>query len=74
MTDLVDEAQSLEQALREDALANRHRRYADPQGAIRPRDCTRCGTPIPPERLASVPLAIRCTPCQARYEAAHDNS
>ncbi|WP_081486559.1 TraR/DksA C4-type zinc finger protein [Nitrospirillum viridazoti] len=71
MTDLVDEAQALEQALRDDALANRHRRYADPQGAIRPKDCAVCHAPIPAERLAHVPLAIRCTPCQARHEATY---
>jgi DnaK suppressor protein len=33
--------------------------------------CTDCGADISPARLLAAPEALRCLPCQARFEAAH---
>jgi len=33
--------------------------------------CTDCGTDIPPGRLMAWPEALRCVPCQSRYEHGH---
>lgn len=30
--------------------------------------CIECGKPIPPARLRALPFALRCLPCQERYE------
>lgn len=30
--------------------------------------CIDCGKPIPPARLRALPFALRCLPCQERYE------
>lgn len=30
--------------------------------------CAGCGEPIPPARLAALPNAVRCLPCQRRHE------
>jgi len=31
--------------------------------------CASCGEPIPPARLSALPFALRCLPCQERFEA-----
>ncbi len=31
--------------------------------------CSACGEPIPPARLRALPFALRCLPCQERFEA-----
>ena len=33
--------------------------------------CKECGRPIPAERLAAVPEAVRCLDCQRHFEARH---
>ncbi len=33
--------------------------------------CLDCGVALPEARLQACPTALRCTPCQARLEAAH---
>jgi RNA polymerase-binding transcription factor DksA len=33
--------------------------------------CKGCGRPIPAERLAAVPEAVRCLDCQRHFEARH---
>jgi len=33
------------------------------------RTCASCGEPIPPARLSALPFALRCLPCQKRFEA-----
>ncbi|MDE1149706.1 MAG: TraR/DksA C4-type zinc finger protein [Azospirillaceae bacterium] len=65
---MIDQAQALEQAQLDRALAGRRRPGA---ADLTPRDCLGCGEPIPAPRLALVPGAMRCTPCQRRYEATH---
>jgi phage/conjugal plasmid C-4 type zinc finger TraR family protein len=63
--DEVDLAQHCAQQLTELAIAAiRHRAEA---GAGR-EDCLDCGETIPKDRLAQVPNACRCTPCQDRHE------
>jgi DnaK suppressor protein len=34
-------------------------------------ECIDCGQPIPFERLRAQPTALRCVPCQARFEKTH---
>jgi RNA polymerase-binding protein DksA len=34
-------------------------------------DCIDCGQPIPIERLKAQPTALRCVPCQTRFEKSH---
>jgi RNA polymerase-binding transcription factor DksA len=34
-------------------------------------ECVDCGCEIPFERLRAQPTALRCVPCQARYEKSH---
>ncbi|HEV2678088.1 MAG TPA: TraR/DksA C4-type zinc finger protein [Aliidongia sp.] len=73
MTDIVDQAQELEQRMRDEALAHHRathrvpRILGDGEQVIQPRDCG-CGDPIPMDRLARNPFAERCVPCQARFE------
>lgn len=31
-------------------------------------NCQRCGDPIPAKRLAAVPSATKCVPCQRHYD------
>jgi phage/conjugal plasmid C-4 type zinc finger TraR family protein len=65
--DEVDQAQALEEAQRQDAL----RRLRPPRAAnrkVRPRDCVRCGDPIPLRRLRAVPDTEHCIDCQAAVE------
>ena len=33
-----------------------------------PRNCERCGRPIPPERIQAIPKAVRCWDCQTEVE------
>jgi hypothetical protein len=33
-----------------------------------PRNCERCGRPIPPERFQAIPKAVRCWDCQTEVE------
>ena len=33
--------------------------------------CVDCGAEIPPARLAAVPEAVRCLPCQQHFEGIH---
>lgn len=36
--------------------------------------CVDCGTDIPAARLQAQPAAMRCVPCQERFEAAHPSA
>jgi phage/conjugal plasmid C-4 type zinc finger TraR family protein len=67
MTDDMDMAQDLAEALREDALRKhkRGRAHHTGNGSL---DCERCGDPIPLERLHAVPDAQYCVDCQQRIE------
>ena len=37
-------------------------------------ECIDCGQPIPVERLKAQPTALRCVPCQSRYEKTHPSA
>ena len=51
------------------ALAVLQKRYGfPPDGGPAPRDCERCGRPIPSRRLREVPAAKRCWSCQVEAE------
>lgn len=65
MTDEIDRAQALEEAQRDDALAEHRRRM--PVGDTA-EVCDDCGEPIPEARRAAVPGVRRCVACQERAE------
>lgn len=64
--DAIDAAQLREQRTRAEALEARAARLA----AVPPMvgTCADCGEPIPPERRAAHPHAMRCVSCQADRE------
>jgi RNA polymerase-binding transcription factor DksA len=55
-------------------LEEEERRIAEARRALEDGSygiCKGCGRPIPPERLAAVPEAVRCLDCQRHFEARH---
>ena len=66
MADAADEAQLVETAERDSAVAEIRRRAATPV-EVR-TDCVACPDPIEPERLAANPAARRCLSCQETFE------
>lgn len=66
MTDFADEAQAIEQAERDSAVAAIRERVAAPI-ALHP-DCLACGDAIDPDRLQANPQARRCLTCQEDFE------
>ncbi len=68
MTDLIDLAQQRDEEYREAALARARDRCRPRAGSSAPRDCVRCGEPIPPERLAAVAGVETCIDCQQHHE------
>jgi phage/conjugal plasmid C-4 type zinc finger TraR family protein len=74
MTDVVDQAQELEQRERDRALAYQLSAHpvrhiiGDGEQIVDPRDCGLCHEPIPIVRLARDPFAKNCVSCQADIE------
>jgi phage/conjugal plasmid C-4 type zinc finger TraR family protein len=67
VSDVVDEAQAIEEAERERAIEALRQR--EPSSvAFTPADCLDCGDEITAERRKAVPHACRCTSCQAKDE------
>ncbi len=72
MADIADMAQAREEAHRARAIEAARRglhggdQAMDEDGRI---VCVDCGERIPPARLAVVPRAVRCLPCQEAAEA-----
>lgn len=74
MADPIDTAAEFEERHRAAALAAQQARARHAPAAPAParrRDCCDCGVAIPRARLAALPYALRCTPCQALQERAH---
>jgi len=77
--DAADHAKAYQDAHIAAALAAQHDRWLRQQQAARQRafaramarDCADCGDSIPALRLIAVPLATRCTACQAIAERPH---
>lgn len=66
MSDLADEAQEIETAERDNAVAEIRRKALAP---IRVHEtCLACADPIETERLAANPGARRCLMCQEAFE------
>lgn len=68
--DDADHAQRREELQREDGITSARILAAFnrwPQGPVK-RDCLDCEEPIPEERLAAIPGAVRCTTCQEAHE------
>lgn len=71
MPDIVDRAQELEQAERDEALAARAAVAAEtPALHGGRRVCLDCDDPLSRARLRAHPHAVRCVECQARAERA----
>lgn len=66
--DIIDEAQSIEQALRDAPI--KRVRLAAAQMACRPSSayCRECSEPIPDKRRAMLPGVQFCVECQAGFE------
>ena len=70
MGDVVDLAASSIEAFDREALANSRAALAASQGDNPSGRCVECDDPIQPARLAIIPGALRCAPCQ-EFHAAH---
>lgn len=75
--DPIDMAQDLEEENTWLAVSQRGRELHDAAveafrrlGEGQYGTCASCGEPIPPARLAANPCAVRCLPCQERFETA----
>lgn len=66
MTDFADEAQEIETAERESAVAEIRRKAAPCVRVF--SECVACGDPIETERLKANPAARRCLMCQEAFE------
>lgn len=65
MTDVFDRATEIEEAQREDAIAEQRRRTGHGPAA---HACEDCGESIPESRRQVAPGATRCIDCQRRAE------
>ncbi|MUK91567.1 TraR/DksA family transcriptional regulator [Aliivibrio fischeri] len=68
MSDVIDQASSLETKLNEVALANQLARAKSVKQQESAKECGECGDPIPEERRQKVPGCQFCTPCQSARE------
>lgn len=69
MTDLVDQAQELEEAEREDGLADVRRQLCEGDWRLLSAEaCESCGEDIPAARREAVVGVRYCVDCQARIE------
>lgn len=66
MTDVADEAQEIETAERESAVAEIRRKAAPSVRVF--SDCVACSDPIETDRLNANPAARRCLMCQEAFE------
>ena len=72
MGDICDKSEASIEAFDREALATVIRRMAASQGNNPSGRCVECDDPIPPARLAIIPGALRCAPCQETH-AAHSH-
>lgn len=70
MADIADKSSALEERQRQWALEDALRRPAEePElNEAGKRICKECGITIAMMRLAVVPYAVRCMPCQEEFE------
>lgn len=66
--DTVDRAQEYIEKFTDQAIARAAKRPPEVERAIEAVDCSKCGDPIPIERLKAVPGVSLCTGCQAKRE------
>ena len=69
MTDIYDRTTEIEEAQREDALAQ-HRWKRRPTMTDSARECRVCDEPIPEDRRRAVPGCSTCVDCQRDIEKA----
>lgn len=67
---ICDKSEASIEAFDREALATVMRRRAASQGNNPSGRCVECDAQIPPARLAIIPGALRCAPCQ-EVHAAH---
>lgn len=69
MSDIVDQAQELEEAERDDGLADVRRRIREGDWReLSAHECESCGESIPEARREAVVGVQYCVDCQARIE------
>lgn len=69
MSDLVDDAQVLEEAERDDALARIRRRVTHGDWRdLSAAECVECSEPIPDQRREAVPGVQTCVDCAQALE------
>lgn len=68
MTDVFDQASTIEAKFTEVALANQLARARRSEQRESAYECGECGDPIPEQRRQKVPGCKYCTPCQAERE------
>jgi DnaK suppressor protein len=73
MGDIFDRAQELDEQFRRETLdkhfaKNKIATPPESRLAMTSMDCEDCGKQIPKARLKANPMAIRCVPCQTKYE------
>jgi DnaK suppressor protein len=68
--DVFDRAQENDELFRKNALNKQLEKTRSLLSSAIPtnRECEDCGKPIPKARLKANPAAIRCVPCQTKYE------
>ena len=70
MGDVCDKSEASIEAFDREALANSRAALAASSGHNPGGRCVECDDHIPPARLATIPGALRCAPCQ-QFHAAH---
>ena len=70
MGDVCDKSEASIEAFDREALANSRAALAASSGHNPRGECIDCGDAIHPARLAILPGALRCAPCQ-QFHAAH---
>jgi DnaK suppressor protein len=72
--DVFDQAQANDELFRDAALKEHLAEVKRAASIVKRklvhagRSCLDCGKPIPAKRLKANPAAIRCVPCQTKYE------
>lgn len=68
MADEMDRAQAASEVYENAAMRSHFKKQSAAAPAVIARNCEDCDKPIPQARLKANPAAIRCVPCQTKYE------
>ena len=68
MPDEMDRAQAASEVYENAAMRSHFSCKPKIASIVTARDCEDCGNPIPAARLKANPAALRCVPCQTKFE------